>query len=80
MTALEGRHLLRRYTEHLGSRGGVDIQSGTKCLLHQRVLRHMGQNAEFNLTVIRVYQKPARTRNKHLPNFAAQFRAHWNIL
>ena len=48
--------------------------------LHARIVRDMRQHAQLDLAVVRVDQYPARARDEHAANLAAQLRAHRDIL
>ena len=45
-----------------------------------RIARHMGEQAQFDLRVIRHYQLPAFARNESRPDLTPQFRLDRDIL
>jgi len=48
---------------------------------HQnRVARHMGQQAQFNLRIVRHDEFPSRTRDECRANLPAQLRSNGNVL
>ncbi|VTR68523.1 hypothetical protein DESC_710019 [Desulfosarcina cetonica] len=76
---LVGDHL-GEHLEYLGGRAGVDILVLLEGLDENRILRTVGQDAQFDLGVIRREQLPAATRNEGLADFAPLFGADGDIL
>ena len=58
----------------------MDILPGAEALNHLLIPRHVGQEAELNLGVIRIHQNPSRPGNEHLPNLRPQLGAHRDVL
>ena len=58
----------------------MEVLAGAERLLHARIIRNVRQHAQLDLTVVRVDQHPAGARDEHAANFAAQLRAHRDIL
>ena len=73
-------HLRHRHTEHLAGRPAVNILAGGERLAERRHVRHMGQQAQFDLRVVRTHQYMARRRDEGLADAAALLRPDRDIL
>ena len=73
-------HLLRGHAEHLGGGDGVDILPSAEGGNHVLVPRNVGQQAQFNLGVVRIHQHPPRGGHKHLAQLRPQLGADGDVL
>ena len=79
--ALLPRHLRERYAEHLRRRACVDVLSRAECVDHGLVARHMREDAQLDLRVVRREECViARARRKERTYGAPFLRAHGDIL
>ena len=58
----------------------MDVLPGTEGADHVLVLRHVSQQAQLDLGVVRVHQHLARSRHEHLPQLRPQLGADGDIL
>ena len=70
----------RRHAEDLRGGEGVNVVAAAVGLHQQRVFREVGQQAEFDLGVVRGQQHVAGFDREGSANLAAQFGADGNIL
>ena len=58
----------------------MDVLPGAEALEHGLVLRHVGQEAQLDLGVVRVHQNVARGGHEHIPELGPQLGADGDIL
>ena len=75
-----GVHALNRHIEHFRRRHGVNIETISESLTQRRCVGHMGEDAQFDLAVVRADQCFARFCHEGFANFASLHRAHGDVL
>ena len=74
------RHIIKRHGEHFRSCHGMNIEPVGKGLAQAVNLRHMRQDTQLNLTVIRAHELVAGRGDERRANATSVFSAHRNIL
>ena len=75
-----GSHHQWRHAEDFGGRSRVNIFAAAKCVHQNRIVRHVRQQAQLDLRIVRHHQLPAFARHKGGANLTAQRGADRNIL
>ena len=73
-------NLVKRNVEHLGRRNPVDVLLLLVGIDQMAVPGTMGQHAQLNLRIIRVYEDESVFRDEYLANQSSQFYTDRNIL
>ena len=75
-----GRHHQRRHVHHFRRRARVDVFAAAEGLDQHRIARHVREQPQLDLRIIRHHHFPARPRHEGGADLAAQFRLDGDVL